>query len=253
MNDSVAECCAGSRCKLWKTCIDCQHIRQAQIASVAESGASTSRKISFAVIRTSSPKNIHKDKARLMRSLKNQVDGGVWTIETGKVSTGLHLNIIAGADHPVDAARFAKYWSSDANIVSKEVPRAEVRNVAAYISKGGETVPQAGEYSGRLYGSFGTWKKPLAVAAGQTIAPILAGLAQEQILSDLGIEAPEVRATPYGVTDADKNEWNKQMHMRRLLAVYADQINVEGYVFVPGYGIAGKKELEQCGLSVSDK
>lgn len=252
MHHSVSDCCAGSRCKLWKTCIDCQHIRQVQIANIAESGASTSRKISFAVVRTSSPKNIHKDKARLMRSLKNQVDGGVWTIETGKISTGLHLNIIAGADHPVDAARFAKYWSSDADIVSKEVPRNEVRNVAAYIAKGGESVPQAGEYSGRLYGSFGTWKKPLAVAAEQSISPIVAGLAIEEMLSGAGVPLPEVKKTPYGVTAEEKQAWNKKVHMARLLAVHEERIRAEGYVFVPGFGLAGESDLIACGLSVSD-
>lgn len=274
-------CLPVSRCKQWKVCNHCAAIRQAQIATIAEQGASLSRRVTFAVIRTAAPNDIDRARERLLRSLKSRIDGGIWTIETGAKTAGLHVNLIVGSDSPLEAANIARHWSSDADIMAQEIHHKDTRNVAAYISKRGGA-PSPDEYNGRLYGSFGTWKRPLAVAATQTTSPVLAGLALETMLENAGIpEPPPVPERAYfqqapinGTetkeqraerikrnTEADQKaaqanqqaqaEWNYREHMKRVLAIHQGRIELEGFVFVEGFGIASVKDLERCGLRVS--
>lgn len=278
--ESSIPCLPASRCKQWKVCSYCAAIRQAQIASVAEQGASLSRRVTFAVVRTAAPNDIDKARERLLRSLKSSIDGGIWTIETGRKTAGLHVNLILGSDSPIEAATIARYWSSDADILAQEIPHKDTRNIAAYISKQGG-VPPPGEYSGRLYGSYGTWKRPLAVAATQTTSPIIAGLALEALLERAGIPEPppEIehayfqqaqihgKETPHARTErirrnqeaekqaaqanaTEKAEWKYRENMRRVLAVNQGRIELEGFVFVEGFGVASVKDLERCGLRV---
>ena len=276
--NAIISCLPQSRCKDWKKCAYCASIRQAQIASIAEQGASTSLKVTFAVVRTTSQATIDKDRERLLRSLKSKIDGGIWTIETGKQTAGLHLNLILGSGSVIEAANIARYWSHDADIMAREIPRKDTRNIAAYISKH-TAAPDQAEYNGRLYGSFGTWKRPLAVAATQTTSPVLAGLALEALLEKAGIPEPQPEQqrayfqqapiqggeTPQARDErikrnkeaqqqaerenaAAKAEWNYREHMRRVLAVHQGRIELEGFVFVEGFGVASIKDLERCGL-----
>lgn len=266
-------CSPRNRCKRWKECPHCAAIRQAQIANIAQLGASTSRSVTYAVVRPAT-NDIATQKNQILKALKSRVDGGIWTIETGKETAGLHANIIIGSDQPIHAADIATAITTEAEIYAEHIPHTDVRNVAAYSSKPA-AFPSADEYTGRLYGSFGTWKRPLAAAAEGKINPEIAGLAIEQMLADAGIPEPPQKERPnlsYPPMSRDKEsrdeirkrikhnkeeqerverehaekmrEHAREKYMKRLIAAHAGEIELNGYVYITGYGIATEKELK---------
>lgn len=239
----IAQCRPGKRCRDWRVCPDCARIRQAQIADVAERGAATSPRVTYAVARTYDARTFSADKAQFLTRLAKIADGGIWTVETGKISAGLHINIIAGTKDAVTAAELARAWptTSPVDVWATEIPRRNARNVAAYASK--QTgFPHPDEYRGRLYGSWGTWKRPLATLAESREAPVLAGAALEAMLSATGIPAPEPNQEAETAQERAKN------NLRRLIAARMGEIELHGYCYVPGYGIATTKDARKLGL-----
>lgn len=275
----ISNCEKGFRCRKWKECEQCARIRQAQIASLAEEGAATSPHVTYAVTRTYSQQTISKDRTDFIKRLSNAVNGGIWTIETADI-TGLHVNIVVGSDKPIDATKLANIWGSkSADIWAAEIPRKDVRNVAAYCSKK-ENFPTKSEYSGRLYGSFGEWKRPLALLAEQKKSPVVAGAALEGMLAGLGVQelekAPDYNRPiidrPYGEKtkgkdlkdlikandkkialslqeyEVEKNRVVRDNHLKRLLAANRGEIELKGFVYVNGWGILHKSDLIKTGF-----
>ncbi|MDC9720924.1 MAG: hypothetical protein PSN46_09410 [Gammaproteobacteria bacterium] len=273
----ISNCEKGFRCRKWKECEHCSRIRQAQIASLAEEGAATSPHITYAVTRTYSQKTISKDRTDFIKRLNRAVNGGIWTIETADI-TGLHVNILLGSDKPIDATKLAGMWgSSSADIWAAEIPRKDVRNVAAYCSKK-ESFPNKEEYQGRLYGSFGEWKRPLALLAENKSSPVVAGAALDGMLAGLGVPEPEPEPEynrpsingyrkPKGKElkellkkndkkvalslkqhEQEKNRVARENHLKRLLAAHRGEIELKGFVYVNGWGILHKSDLIKHGF-----
>lgn len=231
-------CQKGSRCKDFRYCEYCARIRQKQIADVAERGANSSHHVSYAVIRTFEQSKIAEHKKSFMPRLRQLVDGGVWTIEDSEYS-GLHMNIIAGSQQVITASDVAKAWGyrGDTDIHLETVPHNDVRHVAAYASKHG-SVPDKSKYRGHVYGSFGTWKNPLGILAGNDRNPRLQIVAIEQLLAEAGIA----------------NEYDNGSEFARVCAVAAEKVDTDGFYILNGYGLITKDDLqERVGRVVKDE
>lgn len=275
-------CTPHDRCRKWKECNDCAKIRQAQIASVAEDGANKSRSITYAVVRPLT-NDIAKQKTNVLKKIRNKVDGGIWTIETGDRTNGLHTNLILGSDEPIRAVDIAEALTTEASVYAEEILHEDVRNVAAYSSKP-IGFPSPDEYSGRFYGSFGTFKRPLAALVEGNSNPIVKGLALEQMLKDANVQAeapkpsPPIKGLMYPPMNksiretqeqVDKRldhnekvisehkkevfEHNKREYMKRLLMAHKEEIELKGYVYVSGFGLMGIDDLHKCGIYPSKK
>lgn len=141
-------CSASQPCGCFRTCPACARKRQADIADQAEKIAATGAPIFLTTIRP--PENneasLRATRAAIFRA--GIAEFGLWTIETGQKFNGLHINVLS--TKPKIPPRFAGLsWSEAIN--------TSARAAAAYISKQ-SGMPSPGQYSGRLYGSFGNLK-----------------------------------------------------------------------------------------------
>jgi len=285
----IAQCRPGRRCRNWRECPDCARIRQAQIAEVAERGAAFSPRVTYAVARTYDPATFEHDRAAFVAKLAKITEGGIWTVETGSISTGLHVNIIAGTMDGLAAAHVARAWptGSNADFWVADIPRKDARNVAAYSAKRAG-MPHPDEYGGRLYGSWGAWKRPLAVLAEDRhgAAPVTAGAALEAMLTGAGIPAPEPIPAPAfqapategpgyrketrqetaerarrnaeawekakAQHEADKARVARENNLRRTFALYRGELTLHGHCYIPGYGVATLEDARKLGLTWRD-
>lgn len=251
------------RCKKWKTCDQCAKVRQAQIATVAENGAESSKVITMAVIRTYSSAKLAKDKTAMIAKLKNTTDGGIWTVEQGEELGNLHINIITGTKNGINADVMAKVWQSgcktDADIWAQDVEKAGIRKIAAYIAKKRQ-FPQKNEYKGRFYGSWGDWKTPLGALSGSKHA-IPAAAALEQMLKSVDVEL-----SPMSKKESHKEkilrqarnqqeETKAKMHniMQRVLAAASGEICTKGFAYIDGHGIKVLADLRDAGLISAER
>lgn len=278
MDCSTKSCAPGRRCRQWRRCDYCARIRQAQIASVAEAGASTSPRVTYAVARSYSQETMNRDRARFLTRLRTATEGGIWTIERGDLTDTLHLNLIMGTSEPVHAASLAKLWPRDADFWANEIKHSEVRNVAAYCGKRSQ-MPGPERYGGNLYGSYGTWKRPLALAAERGGA-VLSAIALEQMLENAGVQKPDsarfvppVKERPPASRKETKAERSvrkqrnlkdlekaqqafneerrgkaREHYLARLYAIHRREIELNGYVYIPGHGVVTIEDLKKAGL-----
>lgn len=277
MEKSISQCRAGNRCNDWKHCKKCSAIRQARIASIAESGSLKSRFITFAVVRPLEAETFSKEKADLLRAINKNSDGGIWTIETGQ-HTGLHTNLVIGSNEPFDMNVIYSSIKTESSVYGESISHKDVRNVASYISKK-KGYPEEGEYKGRMYGSFGTFKKPLALAFEQDNSTVIKTMAMEQMLIDADIPKPETQVIKRPLAGSESKEklkeriihnskavdkyqdevanWERQKahyaNMQRQLAILADKINIDGLAYLKGYGVVTKKDLLKWGVTDSFK
>lgn len=241
-------CAPGSRCRRWRECQHCAAIRQAQIANVAEGGAARSARITYAVVKPSTPDGLADQRPEFLRAIAPHIDGAIWTVETGQWNVSLHLNLIAGASVAIDAAQVASLYPSRCEVWAAEIPRTDVRNVAAYIAKRGG-MPLKRRYPGHLYGSTGTWKRPLALLA-EGASPIAAAAALEAELERLGVPAPP-QPPPAAIEPGAPGQRISATHaaaIRRVLAVARDQLRLQGAVYVPGVGMVTLDDARRLGI-----
>lgn len=275
-NVNYSTCRPGRRCKQWRVCDACARIRQAQIADVAEAGAAMVPRVTYAVARTYDAHSISRDREKFVARLAQISEGGLWTIETGERAGGLHVNVIAGTLDGLAAADLAACWpgGSSADFWATDVPRRDVRKVAAYSSKR-EALPAADYYGGRLYGSWGTWKRPLAalVEDRHGTALVVAGAALQTMLHAAVPPVPTFRDArpvgrpPYKETasqraermqdNADRHAQALQAHaiaerahaerqrLRTLFAAHAGELTLKGVCYIPGYGVATLAEARR--------
>lgn len=120
---------------------------------------------------------------RLMRDdiMRRQLaPAGLWTVETGELFAGLHLNIISLKDLERMPSQYRPHT---------ERIRTTARNVAAYISKR-SGMPEIEQYRGRLCGAWGIQ------TVGQYIATMEAAPVVQAAAVQMALEAPAVRL-PY--------------------------------------------------------
>lgn len=248
---SKKPCRQGLRCHDWRQCDACAHIRQAQIADVAELGAAVSpaHPITYAVVRSYALADFGTDREAFQRRMAKITGGGIWTVETGEISTGLHINILASSAQPMTAGQIAEAWpvKSPADIWAAPVPRQDVRHVAAYISKRKGIPPQA-EYSGRVYGSWGQWKRPLgALIEDPQKAPLVAAAALESVLAGAGVPAPAPAPAP-AQSGPLTQEQLREKHLARLCAIYRGELELKESVWVSGFGLVFRSDAERLGI-----
>lgn len=265
-----------ARCRKWRECQYCGAVRQAQIANIAEIGAMGSRSITYAVVKPLS-NDIAAQKTQVLKHLSSEINGAIWTIETGSQVLGLHANLIIGSDKPIHAAQVAAGLSGESEVYAQRIPHTDIRKVASYVAKP-SNYPEKEQYSGRLYGSVGDWKKPLATMVEANAGNgVMAALALEEMLEQAGIVAPDIKAdirqrplakqeTPAEVAarirhnkkaiddaaiakQVAERKASHHKYMQRVLAAHVGEIELNGFVYVTGYGLAGVDDLHKFGLS----
>lgn len=248
MPASYTQCAPRNRCRNYRRCSACAQIRQAQVADVAARGAVFSPNITYAVVRTTSPRTLKDDKAVLQKHLQAVALGGMWTVEKGAEVLGLHLNLLIGSAEELDAPTIAAGWPAAGEVWAQNVARDEVRNVAAYICKR-EGYPEREDYHGNPYGSWGEWRSPLQAVAGQTSVPEMQGMALDYQLWQQGVAAPIGTVLPEPEPD-DSAEREAVAHRKRssrfarVLAAAEGRVDVNGLVYVAGYGIKTLREVQ---------
>lgn len=265
-----------ARCRKWRECQYCGAVRQAQIANIAEIGAMGSRSITYAVVKPLS-NDIAAQKTQVLKHLSSEINGAIWTIETGSQVLGLHANLIIGSDKPIHAAQVAAGLSGESEVYAQRIPHTDIRKVASYVAKP-SNYPEKEQYSGRLYGSVGDWKKPLTTMVETNAGNgVMAALALEEMLEQAGIVAPDIKAdirqrplskqeTPAEVAarirhnkkaiddaaiakQVAERKTSHHKYMQRVLAAHVGEIELNGFVYVTGYGLAGVDDLHKFGLS----
>lgn len=238
---SYLECAPRNRCRNYRRCEPCAQIRQAQVADVAQLGAMSSGAVTYAVVKTTSPTTISRDKAALQKHLQKTADGGIWTVETGEVAIGLHLNILIGSASALPADAIAAGWPVGGEIWAEEIAPLDVRNVAAYIAKR-SSIPDRDEYAGRTYGSWGSWRRPLQIMAGQRDVPEIQALALDMQLWQAGVSAPTGADAPE--INSDEQERKRSARFARVLAAAEGRVDVSGLAYVEGHGLKTRREIQ---------
>ena len=146
MTPTRSDCRGNYYCHHWRICERCARIRQAKIAERAEYLELRQGKLALAVWKpdyntAQATKNL-RDK--LIKS--KLAPSGIWTIETGELYAGLHLNTIFPARYIEEARHKADHI---------EIIKTSARAAAAYIGKR-TGMPTIKQYSGRLMGEWGT-------------------------------------------------------------------------------------------------
>lgn len=138
-------CSSRSRCENARECDICARARQQKIAGVAEAIEQQHGPLTMTVIRPeqNTAAAIEAVRASFMR--RALAPAGIWTVETGELFGGLHLNILS------PAPREARWRGCQ---TYSELLRTTARDAAAYIAKR-SGMPTVEQYAGRLYGSFG--------------------------------------------------------------------------------------------------
>jgi len=133
---------------------------------------------------------------RLMRDdimRRELAPAGIWTVETGELFAGLHLNIISLKDLDRMPSQYRPHT---------ERIRTSARNVAAYISKR-SGMPSVEQYRGRLCGAWGI------KTVGQHIATMEQAPVVQAAAVQMALGAPAVRL-PYRERMRLIGEWQKK-------------------------------------------
>lgn len=170
MENRGKTCSSRSNCNNIRECNHCAQERQGRIAGVAEEIEKQYGQLTMTVIKpeqntSAAIRAVHA--SFLRRAL---TPAGIWTIETGELFNGLHINILSPE---IMAARWkgCKTYS--------EAVRTTARDAAAYISKR-SGMPALEQYNGRLYGAFGKIGEMLV---DQEHYPVVQAAAVELVLS----------------------------------------------------------------------
>jgi hypothetical protein len=157
-----AKNCKGAYyCGNWRSCDRCAAMRAARVADRAEYLEQRQGKLALAVARPSSNtrSEIKHLRDKLIRA--KLAPAGIWTIETGELYVGLHLNILLPAREMYKFEKHAEYT---------EIIRTSARAAAAYICKR-TGMPTHEQYSGRLQGEWGSLVQHLMSSNNIEAAP----------------------------------------------------------------------------------
>jgi hypothetical protein len=156
------ENCKGAYyCGNWRSCQRCAAMRAARFADRAEYLEQRQGKLALAIAHPdqNTGSEIKKLRDKLLRS--KLAPAGLWTIETGEVFAGLHLNLLVPARDMYKYEKHAEYT---------EIVRSSARAAAAYICKR-SGMPSHEQYSGRLQGEWGSLVQHLMHSNNLDAAP----------------------------------------------------------------------------------
>lgn len=184
MQHDNTSCAPGRLCHRWRVCPRCAGIRQAKAADLAERRA-IAPAITWACLDFD-----RETKQSVLRSAALIGTGGIWTIEHGERAggRGLHLNLLIDAADRVQvtAERLARAVPGR-DVWAQTVPRADVRNVAAYIHKRRQA-PDPDRYDGRISGTWGHWRGAAEIlATDREAGPIVQAVAIQTGLERAGV------------------------------------------------------------------
>lgn len=181
---SSVPCSPEIPCNRHRVCDYCAARRQRYIAELTASryhGAA----LTFATIT-----HLHGQAITQARKLQPGM-GGLWSIEAGSKMGGMHVNLLIEAQAPLFASDLAERAAiPGAEVWSKEILPADLRNIAAYINKR-TGMPHKLDYHGNLYGLWGSWRSVRTIAQNQLHAPIIAAASVERDLHSLGLQPPQ--------------------------------------------------------------
>lgn len=195
-NQTTRSDCRGSHfCGFWRNCERCARIRAARFADRAEYLEHRHGKLALAVAKPleNTAAAIKALREKLLRA--KLAPAGLWTIETGELFAGLHLNLVV----PESAA--FEFANRGAHI---EAVRTTSRAAAAYICKR-SGMPAPAQYDGRLIGEWGNVVQHIMSSEDLQAAPCQAAAMQLALGGHRSI-------TDYYKTDAQIAEEAQQRH-----------------------------------------
>jgi hypothetical protein len=164
------KCSTRSRCRDVRACDFCAARRQKQIAGVAESVEASYGQLTLTTIK---PEQNTEEAIRALRASfmrRALAPAGIWTVETGSLFSGLHLNILSPKPLPAQWRKCETY---------SELVQTTARDAAAYISKR-SGMPPVDQFRGRL---FGAWGKVGEILLSEGVAPVVQAAAVELTLN----------------------------------------------------------------------
>jgi hypothetical protein len=164
--------CTGPHfCKKWRICERCAKIRAAQFADRAKDLEARHGKLIFA--RAKPEANNESAMRRLRDHVMRQklAPAGLWSIESGELFAGLHLNILAPESVFKRGSPYIEY---------AEVVRSSARAVGAYMVKP-SGMPPIEQYSGRLIGEWGTFTQMLMRSRDQSTITARAAMVERTL------------------------------------------------------------------------
>jgi hypothetical protein len=178
MEITRSDCRGNHYCHHWRICERCARIRQAKLAERAEYMELRQGKLALAVWKPdhNTAQAIKNIRDKLVRS--KLAPSGIWTIETGELYAGLHLNTIFPARYIEDARHKAAHV---------EIVRSSARAAAAYIAKR-SGMPSVKQYAGRLMGEWGTILQHITASQSQETATVKAAAVNMSMMSKEDLE-----------------------------------------------------------------
>ena len=144
-------CAPRARCGDVRACDYCARVRQAQQAERAQRGyAATGGQLTYAVVMPHHPADTAAIRAAITKRLPAR--GGLWAVQVGLQSRGLHIDMVTASAEPLDAAAFAAQLAHPAEVWAQPINPDDLRNVVAYATRR-EAMPPREAYSGHLAGS----------------------------------------------------------------------------------------------------
>lgn len=181
-----SDCIGKTYCGKWRICERCARIRAARFADRAKYLEARHGRLMF--LRASPAANseleMKKLRDRIMR--EKLAPAGLWSIETGELFAGLHLNLLA----PEAAIRRGSVGFDYAEPV-----RSSVRAAAAYmVKRSGMPAPE--QYSGRLIGEWGTVSQMIMATKDKQAVCVQAAAVELALYPNLRPESAWVYFSP---------------------------------------------------------
>lgn len=170
MDEKKKACSWRSRCENVRNCEFCAKARQMKIAQVAENIENSYGQLTLTTIK---PEQNTEEAIRALRSSfmrRALAPAGIWTVETGSLFAGLHLNILSPKPLPAQWRKCETY---------SELVQTTARDAAAYIAKRAG-MPPVDQFRGRLYGA---WGKVGEILLSEGVAPVVQAAAVELTLN----------------------------------------------------------------------
>lgn len=141
----ITSCSGKNHCGNIRNCERCARARQAKIANAAQLLEQQHGQLTLTVLvpTINTQPEINRLRASFLRRAVSP--SGIWTVESGTLFNGLHLNVLS----PKPA--LARWHNAS---TYSELVRTTSRDAAAYISKR-SGMPPIEQYTGNLYGAFG--------------------------------------------------------------------------------------------------
>jgi hypothetical protein len=185
----IIPCLPELPCHQFRTCDRCAKLRQAHYAEIARA-KTRAIPATFATIT-----NIPAHDVATATAL-HPGQGGLWSIERGQLSAGLHVNLLFQAQQTFSATDIlASAPIQGASAWATTVPPEDLPSIAAYITKR-SGIPLKSTYLGRTTGTWGTWRSARSIAQTMKTAPVATAAIFEAELRALGLASETDPKTP---------------------------------------------------------